>query len=423
MTKIKNAVCPGCTLLCDDIELSQNNNIDSPEFKAKNACSIGHSFFQIQSNQQSSHYVAGSPVELVSAVESAVEILKNAKAPLICGLDQMTTEAQQTGWKLADCLGATIDTTMTNHGRSSMFSLQRVGKVTATIGEIASRADLIVFWFCNPNESHPRLLERLGTSEKDVEIIVINDVIPEMENSPGRESIKIDRGAAPILLAVCRAIIDAKNYDRELAESTTGLRHAKLEQVASRLKQSKYGAIFFGQTTEDSSFDLANDSLASMIRLLNNHTRFVGMKLRSDSNAQSGENVLAWSSGYPFAVNHHHSFPRYNQLEYSAEMLLLREECDAILFATGADLQNTFAGLSRTAKDNLASIPKISLCPIPNFPSDVAFEVGVPGMTEAGEYCRNDGVPLPVGAVSSSELASADEVLVKILNEFNLVHG
>ena len=408
MEPIKNAVCPACSLLCDDIEISQ----DASRLKAKNACAKGQSFFEIQWNQKSTHLVTGAPAQLKEAVAASVEILNRSKAPLICGLDQLTTQAQQTAWKIADRLGATIDTTFSNNGRSSMFSLQRVGKVTATIGEIASRSDLIVFWFCDPEQSHPRLLERLAREGAGREVLVIG----EANGWKNSKTIKVARNSEVGLLAVLRAIIDDKKYDREMAESVTGLGHSQLENLAGKLKAAKYGSLLHGQTNEDSTFDLANDSLASLIRLLNNHTRFVGMKLRTDGNAHSGENVLAWSSGYPMAVNYNHSFPRYNQLEYSAETLLLRNECDAILFATGADLQTCFASLSRTAKDHLASIPKIAISPIPNFPSDVVFEVGVPGLTESGEYCRNDDVSLPVNTIHKSDLDSADDILLKILS-------
>ncbi|MFK7770098.1 MAG: hypothetical protein AB8B55_23010 [Mariniblastus sp.] len=411
MKEIKNAVCPGCTLLCDDIAYSGN----SPETNviAGNACGAGQTFFELQSKQKSSHCVSGKQAGRDAAVKAAVDILLSSNAPLICGLDHLTTEAQQVAWKIADRLGATIDTTMSNHGRSSMFSLQRVGKVTATIGEIANRSDVVVFWFCDPEETHPRLLERLGVGKKIV-------VIGEVNLKCGDAFYRISKNAAADLIAVLRSIIGQKKYDPASAQKATGLTVSQMEQIAGLLVQSKYGAMFYGQTTVDSSFDLANDSLASMFRELNNHTRFVGMKLRLDGNAQSAENVLAWSSGYPFAVSHSQTFPRYNQVEYSAETLLLRKECDAVLFATGPDLQTAFAALSRSGKDHLGSIPKISISPISNFPSDVSFEVGTPGVSESGEFCRNDDVPIPVGVVNDNELDSAEVVLGEIWDAISL---
>ncbi len=62
--------------------------------------------------------------------------------------------------RLADRIGATIDTSLADGNRGSMFALQRVGKVTATLGEISSRSDLVVFWFSDPVSTHPRFLER-----------------------------------------------------------------------------------------------------------------------------------------------------------------------------------------------------------------------------------------------------------------------
>ena len=119
-------------------------------------------------------------------------------------------------------------------------------------------------------------------------------------------------------------------------------------------------------------------------------------------------------------MNYSSELPRYNWLEYSAETVLTRGECDAILFATGSDLQNMFAGLSRTAKEFLGSIPKIVLSPIPDFETDVVFQVGVPGLNESGEYCRNDDVSLGLRSSVAEPLGSSSaQVLEALLAELN----
>ena len=38
--------------------------------------------------------------------------------------------------------------------------MQEVGQVTCTLGEVKNRGDLIIFWCCDPVESHPRHLSR-----------------------------------------------------------------------------------------------------------------------------------------------------------------------------------------------------------------------------------------------------------------------
>jgi formylmethanofuran dehydrogenase subunit B len=207
-------------------------------------------------------------------------------------------------------------------------------------------------------------------------------------------NVSSERGAA--LLAVLRACLNGLTLDRNRVLETTGIPLSQIATLADRFQAAKYGAILFGQSKPDSSFDLATDSLSSLIRDLNNATRFVGIKLRTDANAQSAEDVLSWSSGYPLAVSHNQGLPRFHWHEYSAETILHRKECDAVLFATGPDLQTAIGGLSRSSREFMGSIPTIALSPIANFPSSVAIQIGLPGLDSPGEFCRFDGVWLPL---------------------------
>lgn len=412
MNPTKNVVCPGCTLLCDDVEIMY------PESKAvatKNACDKGQKFFQTTFTAKPTHSVSGKPVALDAAIMAAAEILNRSKSPMICGLHQLTTEAQQSAWKLADRLGATIDTTFSNDGRASMFALQRVGRVSATIGEIANRSDLLLFWFCDPETTHPRMLERLNMPPDRPERRVI--VVDETETKTAQladEFIQTDPDSCPAILATLRAQFAETRMEEARMPDSTGLEPKTIEKLASVFAAAKYGSIFFGQTTPDSAYDLATESLSQLIRQLNLVTRFVGMKLRTDGNAQSAENVLAWSSGYAFAVNHHLKYPRYNWLEYSAETMINRGQCDAILFATTSSFRDTFGGMSQRAIDHLGSIAKIAITPVRDFPCEVAIQVGFPGLNESGEFCRNDDVLLPLMNTPTANQPSTAVILDRI---------
>ncbi len=84
----------------------------------------------------------------------AVRILDGADSPLIYGLSSTASEAQRKAIELADKLGAMIDTTSSVcHGPTGL-AMQAVGEPTCTLGEVRNRADLVIFWGCNPAESH-----------------------------------------------------------------------------------------------------------------------------------------------------------------------------------------------------------------------------------------------------------------------------
>src|SRR5205085_2701576 len=75
---------------------------------------------------------------------------------LIYGLGNLTSEAQREAVHLAEIVGGTIDSQSSfSHGSAEIAS-QMNGKLTCTLGEVANRADLIIYWGCNPAESHPR---------------------------------------------------------------------------------------------------------------------------------------------------------------------------------------------------------------------------------------------------------------------------
>lgn len=392
----QTTTCPACSLLCDDIVVSSDGSIET------HGCEKGAAFYQIQTSSERVHHVDGKPANLDSAVSAAVNILNQSKAPLICGLDQMTTQAQQITWKIADRIGASIDTTLSNQERSSLFALQKVGQVTASLGEISQRSDLILFWFCDPVLTHPRLLERLNRFGVKRKIIVVGE--PDNRTaSHADQFFEFTPDNEATALSVLRSHL--LNVEMRHADDSN-----RLIELAEQLAAAKYGTIFSGQTTKDSAFDFAGQSVAALLQTLNESKHFVGMKLRTDANAISAENVLAWSSGYAMAVNHAASFPRSNWLEHSAETILTRGECDAILMSTNVDLKTRFERLDRTAQQHLESIPKIVLSPMRNLPANVSIETDVAGVSEPGEFCRNDNVSMPLLPLPKSEVKASSKI-------------
>ena len=61
---------------------------------------------------------------------------------------------------IADWIGACVDPAHSVDHGPAVLALQEVGEVTCTLGEVRNRGDLIIFWGCDPVESHPRHLSR-----------------------------------------------------------------------------------------------------------------------------------------------------------------------------------------------------------------------------------------------------------------------
>src|SRR5262249_53183841 len=110
--------------------------------------------------------IDGQPATLADAVARAATILKTARSPLILGLTQTTMETQALAVALADRLGATIDPGDSAASEFLWSAIQRVGRVSATLGEVKDRADVVVFWGVDPTASHPRHTERYSVEPR-----------------------------------------------------------------------------------------------------------------------------------------------------------------------------------------------------------------------------------------------------------------
>jgi len=170
-------VCTACPMLCDDIVLlplavatkgstakgSGPANV-SQSSRVENACEHGQAAFDTA--QQSALVDApdawehGRPMASEPAIARAAEALAGAKRVLVTGLRAATLEAIAMACDIAESLGAAVDAGLAESSRAAGPTIARVGEVTAAWEELRDRADLVVFWFCDPTATHPRFLER-----------------------------------------------------------------------------------------------------------------------------------------------------------------------------------------------------------------------------------------------------------------------
>jgi formylmethanofuran dehydrogenase subunit B len=102
-------------------------------------------------------------VPLGDAIEKAIEVLRGADSPLIYGLSSTECDAQRLAIELAERIGGTIDNTSSVCHGPTILAAQGIGAVKCTLGEVKNRADLVIFWGCNPGEAHIRHFVRYTT--------------------------------------------------------------------------------------------------------------------------------------------------------------------------------------------------------------------------------------------------------------------
>jgi formylmethanofuran dehydrogenase subunit B len=189
MTVIEHVTCPICGCLCYDIALTVNKN---EVVKIKNGCAVCEAKFL---GYKCDHRIRQPlmrkdgkfvPVTMDEAIHKAAEILANANYPILYGWSSTNCEAQHVGVELAEEVGGIFDNTAVVCHGPSILGTQEVGIPTATLGQIRHRADVIIYWGCDPWSAHPRHLK--GTPLTNA-IQIANEIIHEKLKS---EDVKKD---------------------------------------------------------------------------------------------------------------------------------------------------------------------------------------------------------------------------------------
>lgn len=418
---LKDAVCLACGCLCDDIVLRLKGN---RIVEAERACPIGRRWFTTAgaTDYEPSCRVDGKPAELAAGYDRAAEMLAAARCPLVLGLAGATCEAIRVAVSLADRLGACIDPA--DDGTAALTrAVQSSGIVTATLGEVRHRADLVIFWHVDPATTHPRHFERYSLScagrfvprGRADRFCVVVDERQTATAAEADQFLQIEPGGDAPSLAALRALAAGDELDAVAVEHETGVPLAKWQALVDRAKAARYTAVFFdpGRKVLDRPAALA--SLLKLAHDMNSKTRFVVVPLGSAGNANGAEQVLTWQTGYPAAVSFADGCPQFDPERHSAEAMLSGGGADAALVVDAAAAD----ALSVAARAHLATIPKFVLTTEAVDTAStaaVAFRVAVPGIHTRGTVFRADGVPLALRPAISSPHPSAESVLTEIGN-------
>jgi formylmethanofuran dehydrogenase subunit B len=414
----EDIACTMCGCVCDDLTLRVD---DGKIMQADRACEISEPWLLGQTTTDNiAPLIEGVAATQAEAVAGAAQILRTSRAPLIYGLSTSSTPGQRAACRLADRLGATIDTTASTCHAPSILAVQTVGESTSSLGEVRHRADVVVYWGSNPLKSHPRHMERYVDSpgmfvpggRGDRQMIVV-DTDRTASAEVADRFVQVEPGADFDVLWALRAILKGVEFNEQ---SVGGVSREELFALAACLKSCRYGAVFFGLGLTHHGVPQTNvEALLRLVTDLNHHTRFIARRMRIPGDVAGADSVLCWQTGFPFSVNLSRGYPRYNPGEYTADNLLARGEVDAVLLVGSEGVSK----LSAAAREHLDRIPTIVLDnPGVEYPTGAAvrFTTAIYGIHRAGTAYRMDEVPIPLREVLESSLASDDEVL-KAINE------
>ncbi len=306
-TSVEDATCVACGCLCDDLAIvAEGGRI----IEARRACEIGRRWFLADhaSGDGPIATIDGQPADPDQALRRAAEVLGKARGPVVIGLGRTTMETVAEALAIADRIGAVVDPGVGAEAEARTLAVQRLGRVSATLGEVKNRADVVLFWGVDPVVTHPRHLERYSADPigrfvprgRPGRTLIVADAERSATADRADLFVKVAPEAQFATLWTLRALVRGVALDPGRIAQATGLEPAVLTDLAGRLKGAKYGAMFFGTSLAQAA---EVEAALALVRDLNAFTRFVILPLGSPGNVAGAEAVLTWQSGYPSCVS------------------------------------------------------------------------------------------------------------------------
>ena len=187
-----------------------------------------------------------------SAIDRAAQILLHAKRPLLYGWASTSCEAQSKGILLGEILGAVVDSTASVCHGPTTLGVQEKGLPTASLGQIKNRADLIIFWGCNPIHAHPRHISRysgylrgffLDRGRQNRKFVTV-DVRMTETAAISDEFLQIEQGSDYVVLSALRSLVNGKGD--LVPDVVCGVSKEELTSLSALMRSCRVGAFFFG---------------------------------------------------------------------------------------------------------------------------------------------------------------------------------
>lgn len=391
-----DVVCLGCGCLCDDIEVVTRSGRLG---EARQACMAGRAWFEsverLGDRPRPGAEVGGVEAVLGDALDRAAELLRGSRSALVWGLAQSTTETARAAVGLADRVKGRVVLDQSLADRARIGSLQNVGRVGATLGEVRQRADLLVFWGCDPVWTHPRHFERYSRDA------------PGRFVENGRTVVAVDSRRTATGEAADHFVNLPPGRDREMFDAMRlALRRddvlsGPLGLLLGLMKGCRYGVLFYAGSASRRDWDGAT----TLVRALNGLTRFTLGTLGGAGNLAGAEAALTWQGGYPQGLDFGAGYP--SPVDEPAELsdLLGNNEADLCL-------------LVGVGKEHLPShLPLIAVGPAATDWSpkpSVAINTAVTGLDVGGSVTRVDGLALPLRPWKTATRPTEADVLLAL---------
>ncbi|MEM4576307.1 MAG: hypothetical protein QW701_02450 [Candidatus Nezhaarchaeales archaeon] len=407
---VENAVCTGCSLFCNDIDVEVEN---LSVIKTRGACSHGTARLKgFHQNRLKEPLLEGKKVGVDEAVEAIAEKIKQSRAPLIYGGESSSNRVVELALRLAEKIYAYYDSPP-SICRITVPIQEEVRVKNLTLDEILDEADFVLYWGVSIADTHLRHASKYAVMPRGRTIKMgrENRVVSVIDV---RESMSMKIAQHRIVINPCtdiymvKAIMDSMEGSAQILGASTA---RQVMLMSSDLKGASSIAIFLGRGIMRCGKGEENvRALLSLAKTLIEERKCSVHPLAENINSYGQAKVMWKTLGTCLPYN----FKERKVVE-PVDSLLARTNIDFVL-AIGSDfLTQIPLQISKKLKGKIACTTELKS--VTQAYSNIAVPVKILGVETGGVVTRTDGVDVELKHfICNEELPSEEEVLNRLLS-------
>lgn len=332
--------------------------------------------------------IHGKEATWEQALQRAGDMLREARLPLFHGLigDLLDSKAAV---KMADHFGGAIDHLHGDAIARNLQIYQQGGWQVSSMGEVRNRADLVVLIGHEPNETFPRLHEKLLDCTSR-----LHAKLPPVIHPLTHDCLD--------LLSIIRARLAGKPVQSDTAGS---------DELLRQITGADYPVFIIGRLPEKSAEPIIR-TCVGLVRDINETRRSALLILGSGEGDTTAQLSAAWHNGFGIRTCHSKGYPEQDLQMYAGNRLLQSAEADLLVW---------ISSLSCESPPDIAQKTIVIGHPAMSFKQPkpaIFFPVGVPGVHRPGYLHRADGLRLvPLKRLIDSPLPSSSTLCEQLISQ------
>jgi formylmethanofuran dehydrogenase subunit B len=385
--------CPFCPLACDHAGVRVGNGAQALELQGAECVRARQALSTFTSAPAAVlAEIDGQAASLDAAIDAAVQRLAASRQPLFAGLGT-DVAGMRALYPLACAAGAICDAAPGEALMHGLRALQDRGQFTATLAEVRTRADVIVFVGGLPLSVAPLIRERLGIGDAQVaqrHVVVLGP----REGDEAMLAAWAGAGVTVETIGLQGDLFDTVSMLDALIAKRPAMASAPvaapLRALADRLQAAQYGVLVGTPPLLPAQGALVVEAVHRSVNELNRKTRAAALWIGGGNGVATANQVFAWLSGVPLRSRAGPHGLEHEPLRYGSVRLIAQGAVDALLWVASFDAASV-------PPDN--ALPMIvlghpALAARVRRAGSVFIAVSTPGIGTPGHLFRTDGTVL-----------------------------